>query len=87
MNTAEKIYEYIINNESINKDYFENYNEENSNYKLEHLFHTFISESILSDSAKMKILKSINKRKKRTVYDYFDIVQTEFNILFYDMKV
>jgi hypothetical protein len=87
MNTGEKIYEHIVNNESIIKDYFENYEEENSNYKLEHLFHTFINESVLADSAKMKLLKIIDKRKKRTIFEYFDMVQSEFNILFYNMKI
>ena len=85
MDTAEKIYQYIINNEMIEKDYFKNY--DNEDYKLEHLFHTFINDSVLADSAKIKILKSIPKKEKKTVYEYFDLVQTEFNILFYDMKV
>lgn len=87
MDTAEKIYEYIISNESIEKDYFENYNNQDNSYKLEHLLHTFINDSILADSAKMKLLKAIDKRTKKSVFEYFNNVQTEFNVLFYDMKV
>ena len=87
MDTAEKIYEYIINNEIIAKDYFLNYDEENGNYTLEKLFHTFINDSLLADTVKMKLLKVLNKTEKRTVYDYFNLVQTNFNILMYDMKV
>lgn len=87
MDTGEKIYQHIINNEKIYKDYFDSY--EKKEYTIEDLFSTFISESELSDSAKLKILKKINKedKKKKTIFEYFDAVQSNFNVLFYGMKI
>ena len=87
MDKGEEIYQYIVNNDIIQKDYFEDFVDKNKN--LEHLFHSFLNDSILSDEPKMKILKTINKgeEKKRTIYEYFDLVQTKFNIMFYDMQI
>lgn len=80
MDTAEKIYEYIINNEIIEKDYFDDYSSNNS---LEFLFHTFINDSVLADSVKIKMLK---KGQKKTIYEHFNLVQTKFNELMYGIK-
>lgn len=83
MNTGEKIYQHIINNDKIYKDYFTN--NEQKEQTIEDLFKTFLCESELADSAKIKILQK--NEGKKTVFEYFDSIQTNFNIMFYDMKI
>lgn len=80
-NNYDKIYHYIIDNDLIMEDYFPTEKEEQT---LEKLFHTFMNESVLTDSIKIKMLKKIEDKK--TVYEYFNLVQTKFNVMFYGMK-
>jgi hypothetical protein len=81
----EEIYNYILGNEYISEDFF-SVGESEEKMTLEKLFSIFPEESVLALKIKIKMLKSIDG-DKRSVYQYFNITQTEFNNKFYKMVV
>jgi hypothetical protein len=76
------IYNNLINNENIIKDYFVN---EDIKYNLEILFDiTNIPLSNESILVKLFLLNKL-KNKKLTIYKYFDLVDCFFNKYYYNM--
>jgi len=77
------LYDKIVTNKEIEKDYFED--KKDSLEELENLFSTnryYFSNT--SEEVKIKILYSL-KKYNLTIYEYFDLIELFFNKYYYGL--